>query len=359
MVIEAIKKEVVEWDEYTGRLDAKDSVEIRARVSGYLDKVHFEEGKMVKAGDLLFTIDRRPYEAEHAVASADKDQAQTRAELAEADFERAKKLVETRAISQEDFDTRAKSAAAARSSVRAADARVAIAKLNLDFTEVRSPIAGRIGRALITQGNLIIGGTSGTTLLTNVISMDPIYGFADVDENATLKYRRLAASGKRESAVNTRIPCELKLPDEAEFTHPGVVDFVDSRINASSGTVSVRAVFANKEGLFAPGMFFTVRVHGSGKYEAVLIPDRALATDQAQRFVYVVGDDSVALFRPVKIGPMIDGLRVITEGLKPGEKVITEGIINVRPGAPVAPMTAAVPAPAAPATPVPAADSSK
>lgn len=348
-VVEAVKKEVVEWDEYTGRLDAKESVEIRARVSGYLDKIHFEEGKMVKAGDLLFTIDRRPYEAEHAVASADMEQAKTRAELAESDFERARKLVETRAISQEDFDTRAKTAAAARSSVKAAEARVTIAKLDLDFTEVRSPIAGRIGRALVTQGNLIIGGTSGTTLLTNVISMDPIYGFADVDEKASLKYRRLAASGKRESAVNTRIPCEMKLPDEEGFPHRGEVDFVDSRINASSGTVNVRAVFPNKEALLIPGTFFTVRVHGSGKYEAVLIPDRALATDQAQRFVYVVAEGSVAQFRPVKLGPMIDGLRVITEGLKPGEKVILEGIINVRPGAPVTVVTAE-------ATPDPAAD---
>ena len=351
-VTEVVQKEVVEWDEYTGRLDAKESVEIRARVSGYLDKIHFEEGKTVNAGDLLYTIDRRPYEAEHAAAVADRDQAQSRADLAQADFDRARKLVESRAVSQEDFDTRAKSAAEARSAVKSADARVAIAKLNLDFTEVRTPITGRISRALVTQGNLIQGGTAGTTLLTTVVSMDPIYGFADVDERASLKYRRLAASGKRVSAVNTRVPCEMKLADETGFPHAGIVDFVDNRIVASSGTVSVRAVFPNKEALFAPGMFITVRVHGSGKYPAVLIPDRALATDQAQRFVYVAGEDSLAQFRAVTTGPMIDGLRVVTEGLKAGEKVITEGIINVRPGAPVK-ATLASPAPITPA-PAPA-----
>lgn len=350
-VVEAVQKEVVEWDEYTGRLDAKESVEIRARVSGYLDKVHFEEGKVVKAGDLLFTIDRRPYEAEYAAAAADKEQAQTRADLAQADFERARTLVESRAISQEDYDTRAKSAAAARSAVKATDARLAIAKLNLDFTEVRSPIVGRISRALVTQGNLIIGGTVSTTLLTTVVAVDPIYAYADVDERAVLKYRRLAAEGKRISAVNTRIPCEMALADEQGFPHQGIIDFVESRINASSGTVTARAVYANPDNLLAPGMFVRVRVHGSGKYSAVLIPDRALATDQAQKFVYVVGEDSKAQFRPVKLGPMIDGLRVISEGLKAGEKVITEGIINVRPGTPVTarPTTPAAsnPAPAA------------
>lgn len=351
-VAEVVQKEVVEWDEFTGRLDAKESVEIRARVSGYLDIIHFAEGKMVKEGDLLFTIDRRPYEAEHAAAVAEMEQTKTRAELAEADFVRAQKLVETRAISQEDFDTRAKSAAAARSTVKSAEARVALAKLNLDFTEVRTPIAGRIGRALVTKGNLIIGGTSGTTLLTTVVSLDPIYGFVDVDERLVLKYRRLSASGQRVSAVNMHIPCEMKLPDEEGFPHAGIVDFVDNRINAGSGTVSARTVFPNKDLLLGPGMFFKVRAPGSGKYKAVLIPDKALANDQAQRFVYVVGADSVALFRPVKIGALIDGLRVVTEGLQPGDKVITEGMINVRPGAPV---TVVAPPTPVPATPAPAA----
>lgn len=334
-VVEAVEKEVVEWDEYTGRMDAKESVEIRARVSGYLDKIHFEEGKTVKTGDLLFTIDKRPYEAEHAAAAAEMEQAQTKAELAQMDFGRAGKLIQSKAVSQEEFDTRAKAAAEARSAVKAADARQAIARLNLDFTEVRSPITGRISRAQVTVGNLIIGGTSGTTLLTTVVSMDPIYAYADVDERASLKYRRLAATGERESAVNTRIPCQMGLSDEPGFPHEGIIDFVDNRINAGSGSVTARAVFANPKSLFAPGMFVRVRVPGSGKYKAILIPDRALATDQAQRFVYVVGEDSKARFRPVTVGPMIDGLRVVTSGLKAGEKVITEGIINVRPDAPV------------------------
>jgi RND family efflux transporter MFP subunit len=346
-VVAAIEKEVMEWDEYTGRMDAKESVEIRARVSGYLDKVHFEEGKMVKAGDPLFTIDKRPYAAERAALLAEKAQAQTRADLAQADFARVSKLIESKAVSQEDFDTRAKMLAEARSSVQAAEARLAIADLNLEFTEVRSPISGRISRTHVTVGNLIIGGTAGTTLLTTVVSMDPIYAYTDVEEPAVLKYRRLAASGKRTSAVNTHIPCRIALADEPGFPHEGVVDFVDNRINPGSGTVSARAVVANPDNLFSPGMFVRVQVPGSGKYQAVLIPDRALATDQAQRFVYVVGDDGKAQFRSIQIGPLIDGLRVIKEGLKAGEKVVTEGIINVRPGSPVT----ATPAPAATASP--------
>jgi len=336
-VVAAIEKEVVEWDEYTGRLDAKESVEIRARVSGYLDKVHFEEGKMVKAGDLLFTIDKRPYQADFDALVADKDQSQTKADLAQADAERARKLIETHAISQEDFDTRVKTAAQARSAVQGAEARVASARLNLEFTEVRSPISGRVGRALVTPGNLIVGGTAGTTLLTTVVSQDPIYAYVAVDERASLKYRRLAAMGQRASAITSRIPCELALGDEQGFPHPGEIDFVENRINASSGTVTARGVFANSGELMSPGMFVRLRVPGSGKYKAVLIPGRALAADQALRFVYVVGADSTAQMRPVKLGAEIDGLRVVTEGLKAGEVVITEGIINVRPGAPVKP----------------------
>lgn len=344
-VFKAVEKEVVEWDEYTGRLDAKDSVELRARVSGYLDKVHFAEGKLVKAGDLLFTIDKRPYEAELAAAAAETEQAQSRADLARGDFERAQKLIESRAISQEDFDTRAKAAAEARSAVKASEARYAIAKLNLEFTEVRAPVSGRISRALVTPGNLIVGGTAGTTLLTTLVSLDPIYAYVDVDERASLKYRRLSAAGKRASAVETRIPCQMALADEQGFPHPGEIDFVENRVNASTGTITARAVFANESSLFTPGMFIRLRVPGSGAYKAVLIPERALATDQAQRFVYVVDAASKAQFRPVKLGPVIDGLRVVTEGLQAGEQVITEGIINVRPGTPV--QVAAPQAPAA------------
>jgi membrane fusion protein, multidrug efflux system len=346
-VVAAAEKEVVEWDEYTGRLDAKESVEVRARVSGYLDQVNFQEGKLVKAGDLLFTIDKRPYAAEHAASLAERDQAQSRADLALSDAERAKKLIDTRAISQEDFETKIKAAAEARSVVKAAEARLAIAQLNLDFCEVRSPIAGRVSRALVTQGNLIIGGTVGTTLLTTIVSVDPVYAFVDVDERASLKYRRLASSGKRASAMEVKIPCEMALSDEQGFPHSGEVDFVDNRINASTGTVTARAVFANDKNLLSPGMFVRLRVPGSGKYKAVLIPDRALANDQAQRFVYVVAPDSKAQFRPVKLGPIIDGLRVVTEGLQTGDKVIVDGIINVRPGSPVTVVTPETPAPKA------------
>jgi len=333
-VVQPVAREVVEWDEYIGRLESPETVEIRARVSGYLDKVHFKEGKEVKKGDLLFTIDRRPYKADLDRAVADYERAQSQTELAKNDADRAQKLIQTKAISTEDYDTKVKTYTSARAAEKSAKATLDLATLNWEFTEIRSPIDGRTSRAAVTEGNLISGGVSGAgaTLLTTVVSQDPLYCYADVDERSILKYLQLRREGKRESALDKPIPAEMALADEEGFPHKGVTDFVDNKVDPTTGTLHCRGVFPNPERALGPGFFARMRIPGSGKYPALLIPDRALGSDQSQKFVYVVNAEKKVEFRPVKIGPMIDGLRVVKDGVKPGEPVIVEGLLRVRPG---------------------------
>jgi RND family efflux transporter MFP subunit len=333
-VVQPVEREVVEWDEYIGRLESPETVEIKARVSGYLAKIHFKEGKEVKTNDLLFTIDRRPYQAEYDRAEADHQRAESIADLAKNDAERAKRLIATKAISEEDFDTKTRSYTAALAALKGAHAAVDSAQLNLEFTEVRSPIQGRTSRAIVTEGNLISGGVSGAgaTLLTTVVSQDPLYCYVDVDERSILKYLQLRREGKRESALDKPIPVEMALADETGYPHKGFTDFVDNKIDPTTGTLRCRGVFPNPERTLGPGFFARMRIPGSGKYAALLIPDRALGADQSVKFVYVVNAEKKVEFRPVKIGPIIDGLRVVKEGLKPGEQVIVEGLLRVRPG---------------------------
>jgi multidrug efflux system membrane fusion protein len=333
-VIQPVARDVVEWDEYIGRLESPETVEVRARVSGYLDKVHFKEGKEVKKGDRLFTIDPRPYQAEFDHANAEYERMVSQTDLAKNDFERAQRLIVTQAISEEDYDTKAKTYASTQAAMKSAKASMDLAKLNLEFTEIHSPINGRISRALVTEGNLISSGVSGSgaTLLTTIVSLDPLYCYADPDERAILKYLRLRREGTRVSARDEPIPVEMGLADEVGFPHKGYIDFVDNRIDPNTGTLRGRGVFPNADHSLSPGFFARVRFPGSGKYPALLIPDRALGADQAQKFVYVVTAEKKVEFRPVKIGPMIDGLRVVKEGLKPGEVVIVEGLLRVRPG---------------------------
>jgi len=333
-VIVPVSREVVEWDEYIGRTESPETVEIRARVSGYLDKVHFKEGKEVKKGDLLFSIDPRPYQADFDRAEAEHERALSQSDLAKSDAERAKKLIETKAISMEDFDTKTKTYNASLAAVKSAKAAMDAAKLNLEFTEIRSPIDGRTSRAEVTEGNLVSGGPSGvgSTLLTSVVSMDPLYCYIEIDERSALKYIELRREGKRESALDKEIPVELSFANEEGFPHKGHSDFVDNRVDPETGTVRCRSVFPNPERALGPGFFARVRIPGSGKYTALLIPDRAIGADQSQKFVYVVNAEKKVEFRPVKLGPIIDGLRVVKEGLKPGEQIIVEGLLRVRPG---------------------------
>jgi membrane fusion protein, multidrug efflux system len=333
-VIQPVAKDIVEWDEYIGRLEAPETVEIRARVSGYLDKVHFKEGKEVKKGDLLFTIDPRPYQAEYDRAEAEHQRAESQADLAKSDAERAKRLIATKAISEEDFDTKFRTYTSALAALKAAHAAVDSSKLNLEFTEVRSPIDGRASRAVVTAGNLVSGGVSGAgaTLLTTVVSQDPLYCYVDVDERSILKYIQLRKEGKRESALDKPIPVEMQLADEHDFPHRGQTDFVDNKIDPNTGTLRCRGVFPNPERVLGPGFYARMRIPGSGKYPALLIPDRALGSDQSQKFVYVVNAEKKVEFRPVTLGPMVDGLRVVKSGLKAGEQIIAEGLLRVRPG---------------------------
>jgi len=336
-VVLPVKREVVEWDEYTGRLEAPASVDIRARVNGYLEQVHFREGKPVKKGDLLFTIDRRLYKAELDRAFAEHERALNQAALAKNDAERATRLIETQAISTEDFDNKTKTYASALALVKSAKATLDAAELNYEFTEIRSPIDGRIGRALITEGNLISGGAGGVgaSLLTTVVSQDPLYCYVDLDERSVLKYLALRKEGKRVSALDAEIPVEVALANEDNFPRKGRVDFVDNKLDPTTGTVRCRAVIDNPDRTLGPGFFARLRLPGSGKYSALLLPDRALGSDQSQKFVYVVNAEQKVEFRLVSVGPMIDGLRVVKSGLKPEERVIVEGLIRVRPGIPV------------------------
>src|SRR6266704_1903785 len=333
-VVQPIEREVVEWDEYIGRLEAPETVEIRARVSGYLDKVHFKEGKEVKKGDLLFTIDPRPYQAEYDRADAEHQRAISQSALAMNDFERAKRLIATKAISEEDYDTKGKTYTAAQAAVMSAKAASNMARLNLEFTEIHAPISGRISRTVVTEGNLISGGVSGAgaSLLTTIVSLDPLYCYGDADERAILKYIRLSREGTRVSARDKEIPAEMGLADEIGFPHKGYMDFVDNRVDPNTGTMRARGVFPNHDHSLSPGFFARIRIPGSGKYPALLIPERALGSDQAQKFAYVVNAEKKVEFRPVKLGPMIDGLRVVSAGLKAGEQVIVEGLLRVRPG---------------------------
>jgi RND family efflux transporter MFP subunit len=332
-----IVRDVVEWDEYTGRLESTESVEVRARVSGYLQSIHFKDGQVVKKGALLFVIDARPYQAEVDRLSAELQLAQARLELAKSDYARAQKLLEFRAISQEEADTRAATERQAQQSVEAAAAAVKAAKLNVEFTRVTAPISGRISRRLVTEGNLINGGSAESTLLTTIVSLDPIYCYFEADERSYLKYARLDREGSRASSRRTQNPVYLALADEKTFERKGYIDFVDNRLDSKTGTMSGRAVFTNKDSSLTPGLFARVRLQGSNPYPAVLVPDEAIGSDQAQKYVFVVNGDNAVDYRAVQLGPLIHGFRVIREGLRADELFIANGIQRARAGIKVNP----------------------
>jgi RND family efflux transporter MFP subunit len=335
-VSQPVVRELIEWDEYTGRLEAVDSVEVRARVSGYLESIHFQDGQIVKKGDLLFVIDPRPYQAELDQAEAELKLAKARLKLAQDNVVRAKKLLSARAISEEEADTRVSDERVARATVEQSEAAVLAAKLNVEFTRVTAPISGRISRKLVTEGNLINGGTGGT-LLTTIVSLDPIYCYAEADEQSFLKYTRLAQEGKRPSSRQVRNPAYLALADETGFPHKGYIDFVDNQLDPSTGTIRGRAVFANPDLTLTPGLFARVRIPGSGRYKAILLPDEAIGSDQSQRFVMIVNDENTAEYRKIELGPMVNGLRIIREGLNPEDWVVVKGVQRVRPGVKVDP----------------------
>lgn len=337
-VAKPIKRTIVDQDEYVGRFVAVDSVEIRSRVSGYLDKVHFKDGDIVKQGDLLFTIDRRPFENTLAQARANLAQARAALAFTQADLDRAKSLVRERTITEQLFDQRTQAHRVAQAQVAAQEAAVKQAELDLQFTELRAPITGKIGDRRISPGNLVTGGLAGnTSLLATIVSTDPIRFEFTFDEASYLRYERMAKSPV-DSAKGSSTEITLRLLDEKEFTHKGRMDFVDNVIDRSSGTIRGRGQFANPDGLFTPGMFARVRVPGSPPYEAMLVPDQAIGTDQARKFVLVVGPDDVATQKYITLGNVIPGnLRVIKEGIGPDDRVVVNGLMRARAGQKVTP----------------------
>jgi membrane fusion protein, multidrug efflux system len=342
-VSQPVAREVVDWDEYTGRLEALESVEVRARVNGYLQSVHFTDGAIVKKGALLFVIDPRPYQAELNRAKAALEQAIARYERTQKDFARAQQLVKSRAVSQEEVDTRAADQREAEEAVRAARAAVEATRLNVEFTQVKAPISGRISREFVTVGNLINGGTADSTLLTRIVSLDPIYVYFEVDERSYLKYTRLWRDGERPGARDVKTPVYLGLAIETGFPRQGQLDFIDNRLDPNTGTMTGRAVFPNPDITLIPGLFARVRLPGSSQYKALLIPDEAIGSDLTQRFAFVVNDQHAVEYRKVTLGPIIDGLRVIRDGLKPEDWVIVNGVQRVRAGAKVDPQQQEIP----------------
>jgi multidrug efflux system membrane fusion protein len=321
------ERKITEWDEFIGRLEAIESVEIRPRVSGYIERVVFTAGKEVRKGDLLFQIDPRPYQAELARAEAELGQARSAAALAARGLERSQKLAAADAISREELDNRSAAAERGAAAVRAAQAAVATARLNVEWTGVRSPIAGRVGRAEVTAGNLVQAGSA--TRLTTVVSLDPIYATFDADERSYLKYASRGSGGPRDH----RAPILLGTASEGHaFPHEGYVDFFDNQLDPRSGTVRARAVFPNPNHLFAPGLFARLKLVGGAAYQATVVSDRAIGTDQNKKFVLVVKPDSTVEYRPIELGRLVDGYRVVAGGLKAGEKVVVNGLQRVRPG---------------------------
>jgi multidrug efflux system membrane fusion protein len=340
-------KQISQWDDFSGRVEAVESVDLRPRVSGYIDRVNYEEGQEVRKGDVLFTIDSRSYRAELARAQADLARARSQAELGHSEAARAKKLSDLQAISTETYEQRRSAAAEAQANVAAAQAAVDAARLNLEFTQVRAPISGRAGRALVTAGNLVSAGDA-ASVLTTLVSLDKMHVHFDTDERTFLHYAELARKGERPSENGAGVPVQVGLVGEEGHPHTGVVDFLDNQVDPATGTIRARALLDNADRAFTPGLFARVRVLGSGQFQAMLVDDKAVLTDQDRKYVYVVDAKHQAQRRDVTLGRTADGLRIVETGLKPGDKVIVSGVQKVFfPGMPVEDKTVVMGAPEA------------
>lgn len=317
------QKEIVEWSEFTGRTEPVDSVEIRPRTSGYIQEVRFQSGQLVKKGDVLFVIDPRWNQAAF-------DQRQAEYEQAKGEADRTDLLLKNNAISAEEAEARKARYASAKAALESA-------RLDLEYTEVRSPIDGRVSRALLTEGNYVSGVAGSASLLTTVVSVDPVYVYADVDEDTLLKFNRLVDEKKLGNTDGGKIPVELQLADESNFPHEGVIESFDNRLDSDTGSILMRAVFKNDDGRIVPGLFARVRIPLSEKHAAILVDDRAIGTDQANKFVLTLTQTNTVAYRPVTLGPLIDGKRIIRTGLTAGEEIVVNGLQRVRPGMPVSP----------------------
>ncbi|MFI4886976.1 MAG: efflux RND transporter periplasmic adaptor subunit [Steroidobacterales bacterium] len=344
-VARVIARTVTDSETFSGRFSAVDHVDIRPRVSGYISSVNFVDGTVVHKGQVLFVIDPRPYEADYQRAEADLDQARAQAGLARSEQTRAVNLYAAHAISKDEFDTRTANARQSAATVEAAKAAVDAAALNLTFTRITAPITGRVSRAIVTTGNLV---TNGQTLLTTIVSLDPIYVEFNADEQAYLAFEKHASDGERKSARTSAGPDALGnavyvgLADENGYPHQGHLVFMDNSLNSQTGTIYARALLANPEGHFVPGLFARVRLIGNDHYHAVLINDSAVGTDQTMRYVLLLGADNKVELRPVELGPVVDGMRVVRSGLKPGDTIVVNGLMRVRPGMQVSPQLIAM-----------------
>jgi RND family efflux transporter MFP subunit len=334
-----LQRDIVEWDEFTGQFAAVDFVEIRARVSGYLTEIHFKDGDIVKLGDLLFVIDPRPFEIARDSAQAQIAQAQARLDLANAQLQRTAELRRSDFAAQSTYDERRAEMRGATAALDTARAAVRSAELDLEFTHIAAPVAGRVSLHEVSIGNLVTGGAGGpTTLLTTIVSLDPIHFIFDMSEGDYLAYQRATAGGKLGSTRDSSLLTEVRLADETEWKRQGVLDFVDNSVDRGAGTIRARATFPNPDFFITPGQFGRLRLPGSERYTAILVPDSALVTDQSRKIVMTVKDDGTVEPRVVRPGPMVDGLRVIRDGLGPRDRIVIDGLVRARPGAKVTPL---------------------
>ncbi|WP_370175404.1 efflux RND transporter periplasmic adaptor subunit [Leeuwenhoekiella palythoae] len=330
---------ITEWDEYTGRFEASDRVDVRARVSGFLDRVNFTDGQHVKKGEVLFTLDDRPFKIALSQATAEYSQAQASLKTAQDNYKRVESLRESGALSMEEYDRRKQALAFAEASVALSQSHVDKAKLDLQFTRVIAPISGLVSRHMVNEGNLIDGGTSNATLLTTIVATSPIYFYFTGSESDYLRYVRLARNGERGSMRSEALPVSIKLQDEAEFLHDAKMDFVDNEIDNSTGTIESRAILENKDQLLEPGMFGKARLMGSAEHEALMISDDVIGTNQSLRFVYVLDNNNTVSVKNVKLGPLhSNGLRIVREGLTKEDKLIVNNIQKIRPGMVISPV---------------------
>ncbi|KAF0175616.1 MAG: RND family efflux transporter MFP subunit [Limisphaerales bacterium] len=335
------QRELVEWDEFTGRTAPVEYVEVRPRVSGHLQEARIQSGQLVKKGDLLFAIDSRSFQAELNRRQAELQQAQVRVDNMKREADRTVQLLANKAISTEEAEARHARHNEAKAALLAAQAACDAVKLDLEYCQVRAPISGRVSRELVNVGNYVSGLAGAATLLTTIVSVDPVHVYADVDENSLLKFNALARAKKITSNGNGQVPVELQLADEQGFPHQGHIESFDNKLDPQSGSILLRAVFPNPDGRIVPGLFARIRVPGSAKYPALLVDERAIGTDQAQKFVLTLTSTNTVAYRPVKLGAAIGGKRVIRDGLQPGEKVVLDILFaKVRPGMPVSPKEA-------------------
>jgi RND family efflux transporter MFP subunit len=338
-VAQVEQKEIVERDEFTGRTEAVKSVEVRPRVSGYIQSVKFESGQLVRKGDVLFEIDPRWHQAEFDRLQAEAERVQVQLENAKREADRTSGLLANRAISTEEADAREAHFHEAKAALLAAQAARDYAKLDLEYTKVRAPIDGRVSRALLTEGNYVSGVAGAATVLTTLVSVSPVYVYADVDEETLLRFNALASAGKLETNGTGRIPVELQLGDEQTFSNHGYIESFDNRLDPSTGSILLRAVFPNEDGRIVPGLFARIRIPVSDRRRALLVDERAIGTDQARKYVLTLTSTNTVVYRAVTLGPAIEGKRVVRTGLEGDEEIVVNGLQRVRPGMPVTPQT--------------------